>query len=72
MNTMMQLRKICNHPFMFCHIEEAYADHTGAGQVTGNDLWRVAGKFELLDRIFPKLKKPQNGRHCLFVTEVGY
>lgn len=29
MNTIMQLRKICNHPFMFQHIEEAFCDHLG-------------------------------------------
>lgn len=29
MNTIMQLRKLCNHPFMFQHIEKAYCDHLG-------------------------------------------
>ena len=29
MNTIMQLRKICNHPFMFEEIEEAYCEHRG-------------------------------------------
>ena len=24
MNTIMQLRKLCNHPYMFAHIEEHY------------------------------------------------
>ncbi|KAK2715124.1 hypothetical protein QYM36_009948 [Artemia franciscana] len=58
MNTIMQLRKLCNHPFMFPHIEEAYARHVGIqGIVTGADLYRVSGKFELLDRILPKLFK---------------
>ncbi|KAM7286817.1 transcription activator BRG1 isoform X1 [Ixodes scapularis] len=58
MNTIMQLRKICNHPFMFQHIEEAYAEHIGCsgGVVQGPDLYRVSGKFELLDRILPKLR----------------
>ncbi|XP_043229221.1 ATP-dependent helicase brm-like [Amphibalanus amphitrite] len=60
MNTIMQLRKLCNHPFMFQHIEEAYCAHVGmpGGMVTGPDLFRASGKFELLDRILPKLK------HC--------
>ncbi|KAM3966517.1 LOW QUALITY PROTEIN: ATP-dependent helicase brm [Aphomia sociella] len=59
MNTIVQLRKLCNHPFMFQHIEEKFCDHvgTGGGVVTGPDLYRVSGKFELLDRILPKLKK---------------
>ncbi|XP_069945024.1 ATP-dependent helicase brm isoform X8 [Cherax quadricarinatus] len=58
MNTIMQLRKLCNHPFMFQHIEEAYCNHTGfaGGIVQGPDLYRASGKFELLDRILPKLK----------------
>lgn len=57
MNTIMQLRKICNHPFMFQHIEEAIADHNGypGGIANGPELFRVSGKFELLDRILPKL-----------------
>ena len=29
MNTIMQLRKLCNHPFMFQLIEKAYCDHLG-------------------------------------------
>ena len=59
MNTIMQLRKICNHPFMFEHIEKAVADHLGSpvGEVvSGPPVFRAAGKFELLDRILPKLK----------------
>ena len=59
MNTIMQLRKLCNHPFMFQHIEESYARHSGMASdvVQGPDLFRASGKFELLDRIFPKLKR---------------
>ncbi|KAK4476092.1 hypothetical protein MN116_001315 [Schistosoma mekongi] len=70
MNTIMQLRKICNHPFMFPHIEMAIAEqnflniHNGnpppslpvPTQVEGKVLYRSSGKFELLDRILPKLK----------------
>ncbi|XP_070563985.1 probable global transcription activator SNF2L2 [Ptychodera flava] len=67
MNTIMQLRKICNHPFMFQHIEESFCEHLGqtGGIVQGPDLYRVAGKFELLDRILPKLKSC-NHRVLLF------
>jgi len=59
MNTIMQLRKLCNHPFMFQHVEEGYARHIGMGGdvVHGPDIFRASGKFELLDRIFPKLKR---------------
>lgn len=59
MNTIVQLRKLCNHPFMFQHIEEKFCDHigTGGGVVSGPDLYRASGKFELLDRILPKLNR---------------
>ncbi|KAL3278288.1 hypothetical protein HHI36_013622 [Cryptolaemus montrouzieri] len=58
MNTIVQLRKLCNHPFMFPHIEEKYCDHVGiaGGMISGPDIYRSSGKFELLDRILPKLK----------------
>jgi SWI/SNF-related matrix-associated actin-dependent regulator of chromatin subfamily A member 2/4 len=57
MNTIVQLRKLCNHPFMFQHIEERYAEHIGgASNINGPDLYRVSGKFELLDRVLPKMK----------------
>uniref|UniRef100_A0A4W5P077 SWI/SNF related BAF chromatin remodeling complex subunit ATPase 4 n=1 Tax=Hucho hucho TaxID=62062 RepID=A0A4W5P077_9TELE len=29
MNTIMQLRKICNHPYMFQQIEESFSEHLG-------------------------------------------
>ncbi|XP_023676416.1 probable global transcription activator SNF2L2 [Paramormyrops kingsleyae] len=58
MNTIMQLKKICNHPYMFQHIEESFAEHLGFpnGIISGPDLYRASGKFELLDRILPKLQ----------------
>ncbi len=58
MNSLMQLKKICNHPFMFQPIEEAYCEHVHAEEktVSGPDLYRASGKFELLDRILPKFK----------------
>lgn len=52
-NTIMQLRKICNHPYVFEEVERVINPTK-----TNNDgLWRVAGKFELLDRMLPKLFK---------------
>ncbi|WFD05377.1 RSC chromatin remodeling complex ATPase component [Malassezia vespertilionis] len=50
-NAIMQLRKICNHPYAFEQVE-AIINPT---KENGPDLYRVAGKFELLDRILPKL-----------------
>ncbi|MEE6459257.1 hypothetical protein FKM82_000584 [Ascaphus truei] len=67
MNTIMQLRKICNHPYIFQHIEESFAEHLGYsnGIINGSDLYRASGKFELLDRILPKLRVT-NHRVLLF------
>ncbi|KAF2143029.1 uncharacterized protein K452DRAFT_269703 [Aplosporella prunicola CBS 121167] len=51
-NMLMQLRKLCNHPFVFEEVEE----QLNPGKGTNDLLWRTAGKFELLDRILPKFK----------------
>jgi len=45
-NVIMQLRKLCNHPYLF--LTDAWP--------LDDDLWRSSGKFELLDRLLPKLK----------------
>ncbi|XP_065904965.1 transcription activator BRG1-like isoform X2 [Dysidea avara] len=67
MNTIVQLRKICNHPFMFNEIEQSYAEHLGqvGSVVNGPELYRVSGKFELLDRMLPKFLQT-NHRVLLF------
>jgi ATP-dependent helicase STH1/SNF2 len=49
-NMLMQLRKVCNHPFVYEQIE----DQINPGRGTNDLIWRTAGKFELLDRILPK------------------
>ncbi len=43
---------------MFQHVEESFSKHTGqlSDVVAGPDVYRTSGKFELLDRILPKLK----------------
>jgi SNF2 family DNA or RNA helicase len=46
MNLMMQMRKICNHPYLFLSPDQYEIN---------DNIWRVSGKFELLDRILPKL-----------------
>jgi ATP-dependent helicase STH1/SNF2 len=51
-NAIMQLRKICNHPYVFEQVEVAI----NPMKQNGPDLYRVCGKFELLDRLLPKLK----------------
>jgi ATP-dependent helicase STH1/SNF2 len=45
-NSVMQLRKVCNHPYLF-YPEPTYP--------IDDYLWRCSGKFELLDHILPKL-----------------
>ena len=60
-NKVMQLRKICNHPFVFEEVEDA----VNPGRLTTDLIWRSSGKFELLDRILPKLKATKH-RTLLF------
>ncbi|OAA78138.1 SNF2-family ATP dependent chromatin remodeling factor snf21 [Akanthomyces lecanii RCEF 1005] len=49
-NMIMQLRKLCNHPFVFDEVENVMNPLS----ISNDILWRTAGKFELLDRILPK------------------
>ena len=63
-NMMMQLRKLCNHPFVFEPVE----DQMNPGKGTNDSLWRTAGKFELLDRILPKFQ--QTGHRVLMFFQM--
>ncbi|KAJ3035239.1 hypothetical protein HDV00_004147 [Rhizophlyctis rosea] len=50
-NLVMQFRKVCNHPYVFEGLEDTLI------AANGDDpryLYRVSGKFELLERILPK------------------
>lgn len=58
MNMMMQKRKICDHPFLFLD----------GGMEINEDLIRASGKFELLDRILPKLIRA--GHRVLIFTQM--
>lgn len=51
-NKIMQLRKICNHPFVFDEVEGVINPTRENSPL----LYRVAGKFELLDRVLPKFR----------------
>jgi ATP-dependent helicase STH1/SNF2 len=54
-NTFMQLRKICNHPFLF------YDDLQISGLIKHrSDLIRVSGKFDLLDQMLPKFERSKH------------
>jgi SNF2 family DNA or RNA helicase len=46
---MMQLRKICNHPYLFLNPDEYYP--------ISEMIYRCSGKFEILDRMIPKVIK---------------
>ena len=59
-NVVMQLRKVCNHPYLFLP--------PGMGYVINEAIVRSSGKFELLDRILPKLKKA--GHRVLLFTQM--
>lgn len=52
-NAIMQLRKICNHPFVFREVDEDFT----VGDRIDEQIVRTSGKFELLDRVLPKLFK---------------
>jgi ATP-dependent helicase STH1/SNF2 len=45
MNIMMQKRKVCDHPYLFLDDSRELCD----------EIFRCSGKFELLERILPKL-----------------
>ncbi|GAX78544.1 hypothetical protein CEUSTIGMA_g5984.t1 [Chlamydomonas eustigma] len=51
MNLLMQLRKCCNHPFMFPDSEPDYD-----GSTTGEEIVEGSGKMKVLDRLLEKLK----------------
>eukprot|EP00698_Gefionella_okellyi_P009866 TRINITY_DN2530_c0_g1_i3.p1 TRINITY_DN2530_c0_g1~~TRINITY_DN2530_c0_g1_i3.p1 ORF type:complete len:1174 (+),score=207.58 TRINITY_DN2530_c0_g1_i3:3464-6985(+) len=55
-NTLVQLRKICNHPYMFFP--------PGPDDPITQEIVRSSGKFELLDRMLPKLKA---GNHKVLI-----
>ena len=51
-NVEMQLRKVCNHPYLHFD-DDQYHD---ARHSTPQHIWKASGKFELLHRILPKLR----------------
>ena len=50
MNVLMQLRKVCNHPYLFDGAED------GPPYVDGPHLWENSGKMQLLHKLLPKLQ----------------
>ncbi|SGZ39708.1 related to Transcription regulatory protein SNF2 [Hanseniaspora guilliermondii] len=52
-NQIMQLKKICNHPFVFPQVEDSLLIEKGT---VNNLIYRTSGKFALLKSILPKLQ----------------
>ena len=50
-HSMMQLRKCCNHPYVF------HNNMDDSETFVTDEIVRSSGKFELLDRLLPKLKR---------------
>lgn len=71
-NTIMQLRKVCNHPFVFEEVENTL----NPNHITDDLIIRVSGKFELLDRILPKMKITGHRVCCLLsffiLSDLGF
>lgn len=51
LNVLMQLRKVCNHPYLFDGAE------AGPPFIDGPHLWENSGKMQLLHKLLPKLKE---------------
>ncbi|CAN6475338.1 unnamed protein product [Victoria cruziana] len=59
LNLSMQLRKCCNHPYLFVGEYNMYQKE---------EIVRASGKFELLDRLLPKLQK--SGHRVLLFSQM--
>ena len=62
LNIVMQLRKVCNHPYLFQGAEP------GPPYVEGEHLIENSGKMVLLDRLLPRLE--QGGHRCLIFSQM--
>lgn len=55
MNPTMNLRKVCNHPFLFGEPRETSGEFIGDSKP--QLMMMASGKFKLLDRMLPRLRK---------------
>ena len=62
LNILMQLRKVCNHPYLFEGAEP------GPPYTNGPHLWESSGKMVLLHKLLPKLK--QQGSRVLIFSQM--
>jgi SWI/SNF-related matrix-associated actin-dependent regulator of chromatin subfamily A member 5 len=61
-NMLMQLRKACNHPYLFTGIEP------GPPYMEGAHLWESCGKMQLLHKLLLRLK--EEGHRVLIFTQM--
>ncbi|PRP87395.1 chromodomain helicase hrp1 [Planoprotostelium fungivorum] len=66
-NVVMQLRKVCNHPFLIPGVEEKETSTTEPDKYFG-DFVQAAGKMVLLDKLLPKLK--EGGHKVLIFSQM--
>jgi SWI/SNF-related matrix-associated actin-dependent regulator of chromatin subfamily A member 5 len=63
---LIQLRKCCNHPYLFPSAETVVATSGEAGE----DVVTASGKLQVLDRLLPKLQK--NGHRVVLFSQVSH
>ncbi|XP_014669960.1 PREDICTED: chromodomain-helicase-DNA-binding protein 7-like [Priapulus caudatus] len=73
MNTMMELRKCCNHPYLIKGAEEKilneyHADHSEDSGLHLQAMIQSSGKLVLIDKLLPKLK--QDGHKVLVFSQM--
>eukprot|EP00164_Ancoracysta_twista_P007281 GFYU01010307.1.p1 GENE.GFYU01010307.1~~GFYU01010307.1.p1 ORF type:complete len:752 (-),score=246.86 GFYU01010307.1:90-2345(-) len=68
MNVLMQLRKCCNHPYLFYDPDEEAAQK-GGHVVTDEKLVECCGKLKMLDRLLKQLKK--RGHRVLIFSQMA-
>jgi len=64
----MELRKVCNHPFLITGVEQALTKNLNNEEVM-QKLISVCGKLELLDKLLTKLKA--EGHRVLIFSQMA-
>jgi chromodomain-helicase-DNA-binding protein 7 len=69
LNIVMQLRKVCSHPFLLPGVEDSV---TGGGTLTAEEslktLVAASGKLVLIDKLLPKLRR--DGHKVLIFSQM--
>lgn len=64
MNVVVELRKVCNHPYLVKGVEEAVTENQSDPAKLASLFVSASGKFVLLDKLLPKL---QSGGHRVLI-----